>query len=206
MGRDNNERLATVTDGYGLYDILCSYSQWIFYPGPYSLLLQMIQNGQMRLFRHTYDFNSIPKEEINKKLRFYKNFLRIRGVRWPLWDDQLLPSVWAGAFALCAKEHMGGPSYKSCFVYYGRADTVVECADLIPEDLLRLFVRIPGLKAFRLYLRPKKGDALNVYYSFEPTEKGRETIKKFRQGCLDEKIRPLPPSMVWDRMVWETDD
>jgi len=85
---------------------------------------------------------------------------------------------------------MGIPVYDD-YVYYSDAESVIECGEILPYEIIRLFTSKEKLNKLYVFPYPYRGkDEKSSYYSFEPTDKARDEMQKYTEHIYD-KLRGI---------------
>lgn len=162
-----------------LEDILCSYQgrghQSVYVDmDSLALLVSLIVYGQIKVELYSYDYDAdIEKDE--KAVGIYRELAP--QTRWRTGCHTQIEQIRMNALKEFAV--MGTPAYHD-YIWYADVGAAVECGEILPYEIFQLFTDM--LEVNRLYIFPypfRDGDRKPTYYSFEPTQDGREEMKKY---------------------------
>lgn len=162
-----------------LEDILCSYKrrghQSVYVDmDSLALLVSLIIYGQIKVEPHSYDYDA-DIEADETAVEIYRELAP--QTRWRTGCHTQIEQIRMNALKEFAA--MGTPAYHD-YIWYADAGAAVECGEILPYEIFRLFTDMPEVN--RLYIFPypfRDGDRTPAYYSFEPTQDGREEMKKY---------------------------
>lgn len=169
-----------------LDEILCSY-QGRGHQTAYSdldslaLLASLIVYGQIKAEKRQYEYDvDIEKDE--EAVKIYRELAP--QTRWRVGCHTQIEPIRINALKQFAS--MGTPVYRE-HIYYADTGAALECGEILPFEIFRLFSDIPEVKKLYVFPYPFRNEKEQpVYFSFEPTETAMEEMKKYVEKKFEE--------------------
>lgn len=162
-----------------LEDILCSYQgrghQSVYVDmDSLALLVSLIAYGQIKVEPYSYDYDAdIEKDET--AVGIYRELAP--QTRWRTGCHTQIEQIRMNALKQFAA--MGTPAYND-YICYAKIGAAVECGEILPYEIFQLFTDMPEINKLYIFPYPfRDGGRKPIYYSFEPTQDGREEMKKY---------------------------
>lgn len=136
--------------------------------------MSLIAYGQIKVEPYSYDYDA-DIEKDGTAVGIYRELAP--QTRWRTGCHTQIEQIRMNALKQFAA--MGKPVYND-YICYAETGTVVECGEILPYEIFQLFTDMSGIK--KLYVVPypfRDENRKPVYYSFEPTQDGREEMKKY---------------------------
>lgn len=172
-----------------LEGILCSYQgrnhQSVYVDkDSLALFVSLLVYGQIKMKDYRYDYDTDIYND-KEAVGIYRNLAP--QTRWRIGRHTQIEPIRMNALKQFVK--MGTPVYKE-YIYYADTGAVLECGEILPYEIFRLFSEAPEVRTLYIFPYPYSIEGENpVYYSFSPTESGRNEMKKYVERKQEEMYR-----------------